>query len=179
MLGTLPNIVSITYSAASERTLLQQFGMVYKDTYYQQKLNMVRTSLGNEHNYALRFYTTLNSISTNRSQQNLTIYATGQVLCPWSEYKGGTIDAYVEGIQYKSKGFDINYYNQTIIPIKVLSTIDSTSHDPVQNPDTEGDGEGGFTKKSFTTTIRSEDVSAYLYYGEDPLQLKRTVSTYM
>jgi hypothetical protein len=82
LLGTVPNLVSITYSAATEHTLLQQFGIVYKDTYYQDKLNALKASLGKEHNYSLRFYKTLNSISNNRSQQNLTIYATGQVLCP-------------------------------------------------------------------------------------------------
>lgn len=179
ILGTMPNIVSIMYSAVSEITLPQQFGVVCADKYYNLKYDEVSSSLAFDGSYSLRSCSTLNSISNNKSQQKVTVYATGQVLCEWEPYIGGTNDAYVQGIQYISRGFDVDYYNQTIIPITISSVINNVQHAPVQNPITESDGEGGYTTKSFTTQIESWSTQDYLYYGEDPLQIKMTNSTYM
>ena len=177
ILGTVPNIVSLMYSAVSEPTLLQQFGVVCKELYYDEKYFEVKSSIGKDNNYALRSCSTLGQISNNKSQYKYTTYATGQVLCGWAGYSGGTDDAYVNGIQYISRGYDIDYYNQTIVPIEVFSHIDSTQLAPVQLPITVTFGDGGFTARSFTTAIDSYTEYDYLYYGEDPLQLKVVVDT--
>jgi len=167
------------YSAASELTLSQQFGVVSKDEYYENKYERVKHLLSNTVTLGRRSCSTLNGINKNKSQQRTTIYASGSVLCDWDTYADGTPDAFIYGIKYLSRGYSIDYYNQNIVPIKVTSSIDSTSTSPVHNSIIDTNGDGGYTKKAFTTSIYSVTYHDYMYFGEDPLVNEIDVETTM
>jgi len=122
---------------------------------------------------------TLASVTTNKSKQNRIFYVTGNVISEHEVYYGGSSDAYIEGISYDSKGYDIDYYNKSIIPYKVTSEITSKHTGPVQNLYYENNGDGGYTEKSFSTKLKTETEYEYVHIGADPLQKKITTNTHM
>lgn len=179
LLGTIPNIVSILQPSTAEKTIAQRFGLVYKDKYYTEKYESVKELLENDFNLISSNCSTLASATTNKTKENRTYYVTGKVIAKPEPYYGGTSDAYIEGISYDSKGYDIDYYNKTIIPYKVTSEISSKHTLPVQNLFYENNGDGGYTEESFSTKLKTETNYEYVYPGSDPLQKKITTNTYM
>jgi hypothetical protein len=106
-------------------------------------------------------------------------YVTGNIVSNYEPYYDGTEDAYVEGISYDSRVYDVDYYNKSIIPYKVTSSVSSTHTGPVQNLFYENNGDGGYTEKSFSNRIKSTTEYEYVYVGTDPLQKKITIDTNM
>jgi hypothetical protein len=153
--------------------------LIYKDKYYDNKYRAVNESLGIELNSSSATCSTLASVTTNKSKEEKVFYVSGNVISDYEEYHGGTSDAYIEGISYDSKGYDIDYYNKSIIPYKVTSEITSAHTLPVQNLYYENNGDGGYTEKSFSTELQTETEYEYVYVGSSPLHKKITTNTYM
>lgn len=179
LLGTIPNIVSILQPSTADKTIAQRFGLVYKDKYYYEKYNAVKNLLGKETNLILPDCNILSSTTSNRSREQRMFYVTGNVVSNYEPYYNGTEDAYIEGVSYDSRGYDVDYYNKSIIPYKVTSTVSSSHTAPVQNLFYENNGDGGYTEKSFSKKIESITKYEYIYVGNDPLQKKITVDTNM
>jgi hypothetical protein len=116
-------------------------------------------------------------VSNERTKENIKFTARGNVICEPKPYRGGTADAYIDGVVYDSEGYDVDYYNKTIIPYKTTSVIDSTHTGPVQNLFYLNNGDGGYTEKSFSEKVKSVVTYDYLYGGEDPLPKKVDVET--
>jgi tryptophan synthase beta subunit len=111
IMGVVPNIVGLMWSGQNYNKILQQFGVVYKDQYYQAKYNKAESILSSTAG-GLRSCSTLASFNSNKSQEIVTMVASGQIISSRRTYSNNLS----AGVKYSSKGYDIDYYNVTLVP---------------------------------------------------------------
>lgn len=195
LLGEIPNIATILYSNTTEDTVGRNLGLVYKDKYYNDKYDKIKSILNSglisniytdddktiyeQYSNITKSCCVLDSASTNKQKEDLTYYVKGNVIANYKPYYGGSTDSYIEGVEYNLGTYEVDYYNRIVIPYRVTSEVNSKHTGPVQNLISEGNIDGGFTYKSFSTKIRSVTDFEYIYAGEEPLKTTETSNTTM
>lgn len=173
ILGIKPTLESISYAGKDLKTLGLTYGLVYKNEIYQDIINYIHSDMARHVQDCF-----VASINLQRSLQNYIFVCRGNILEKESTIDEGNADAYIKGTKYHSDIFNVDYYNDVIVPTETKSTTDqNTAKVQVDDPTNVIQHDG--TEVRLITKVVDYEFYRYLYSGGDPLPLKITKETHL
>lgn len=168
--GIKPNLESAMYSGQHLKNFGLRYGLIYKNEIYDLQMEKLANDMFSE---IWSEDEQVVSINKQRSLQDYIFIIRGRVLqeetaLTYTNDAGLEID----GIKFHSPNlYDIDYYNDTIIPYTTKTTANretglvSQVNPEISMPEEPPPPE----EQTLLTSIVSEDVYSYVYEGADPL----------